>query len=80
MAAMPISDDKKKVYNLTQLRRNCRPKHMKKCGTKKGRKCDTDADTTIIPAPDSVIKSEIKTEKFDSPKNYNTNVKLASTF
>ncbi|KAL4223551.1 hypothetical protein ACF0H5_017021 [Mactra antiquata] len=50
--------NERKTYNLTQLRKNVRPKHMKKCGTKKGRLGDNDIDRTIIPAPDSIIKTK----------------------
>ena len=50
---MPISTDNKKM-NLTQLRWNMRPKHSKRCGTKKGRRGDIDEDA-IIPAPDSTM-------------------------
>ncbi|WAR21723.1 hypothetical protein MAR_015697 [Mya arenaria] len=55
---MSIPKDKK-AYNLTQLRRNFRPKNNKKCGTKKGRKGDTDGETAINPAPDSALKKLI---------------------
>jgi hypothetical protein len=51
---MPVSQDKKK-YNLSQLRRNCRSRPNKKCGTKKGRVGDRD-DDFVNPAPDSAIK------------------------
>ncbi|XP_060607618.1 uncharacterized protein LOC132759787 [Ruditapes philippinarum] len=71
---MPIPDDKK-VFNLTQLRKNCRPKHSKKCGTKKGRFGDNDADIEINPAPDSVLKNTCEKvnatpkSKIMTPKN-----------
>jgi stress-induced morphogen len=67
---MPLPEDKK-VYNLTQLRRNCRPKHQKKCGTKKGRKGDTEMEQTINPAPDSVVKSAQKSDIFNTPVHEN---------
>ena len=54
---MPQPDDKK-VYNLTQLRRNCRTKISKKCGTKRGRKGDDDIQFNA--APDSIIKNNSK--------------------
>ena len=72
---MPIPNDKKKI-NLTQLRWNMRPKHSKRCGTKKGRKGDTD-DNAILPAPDSVMKlnqtSLLQTPINESSINENCN-------
>ncbi|XP_053392535.1 uncharacterized protein LOC123532398 isoform X1 [Mercenaria mercenaria] len=65
---MPIPDEKK-VFNLTQLRKNCRPKHSKKCGTKKGRKGDNDNDTIINPAPDSVVKVFNGGNIFETPNS-----------
>ena len=72
---MPIPNDKKKI-NLTQLRWNMRPKHSKRCGTKKGRKRDTD-DNAILPVPDSVMKlnqtSLLQTPINESSINENCN-------
>lgn len=45
----------KRVYNLTQLRRNQREKPNKKAGKKQPRPCDE--ETIINAAPDSTIKS-----------------------
>ena len=48
---MPIPEGKK-VMNLTQLRKNCRPRNSKKKRYKKGRKGDNDNEI-INAAPDS---------------------------
>jgi len=60
---MPQPDDKK-VYNSTQLRRNCRTKINKKCGTKRGRKGDDDIQVNA--APDSIIKNSSKKDMLTS--------------
>lgn len=63
-AKLSIGDEdgkEKKVYNLTQLRRNHRKKPNKKAGKKKPRPCDDDFEETIInAAPDSSIKNKIE--------------------
>lgn len=67
-AKLSIGDEdgkEKKVYNLTQLRRNHRKKPNKKAGKKKPRPCDDDFEETIINvAPDSSIKNKIEIRKY----------------
>jgi hypothetical protein len=48
--------DEKRVYNLTQLRKNNRERSNKKAGQKPPRPCDEDQLSVINPAPDSVKK------------------------
>ena len=57
--------NEKKVFNLTQLRKNCRPKHSRKCGTKEGGTGDNDFE--VVAAPDSVSRTVIK-NTFNTPK------------
>ena len=51
--------DEKRVYNLTQLRKNSRKRPNKKAGQKASRPCDEDQLSVINPAPDSVKKYSI---------------------
>jgi hypothetical protein len=48
--------DEKRVYNLTQLRKNSRKRPNKKAGKKQPRPCDEDQLSVINPAPDSAKK------------------------
>ena len=48
--------DEKRVYNLTQLRKNSRKRPNKKAGKKQPRPCDEDQLSVINPAPDCAKK------------------------
>ena len=50
--------DKKRVYNLTQLRKNSRKHTNKKAGKRQPRPCDEDQLSVINPAPDSAKKKQ----------------------
>lgn len=54
MTELEENIEEKRIYNLTQLRRNNRKRVNKKEGTKKPRPCDK--DVTVIAAPDSCMK------------------------
>ena len=49
--------DKKRVYKLTQLRKNSRKHTNKKAGKRQPRPCDEDQLSVINPAPDSAKKT-----------------------
>ena len=66
---MPVSGDKKD-FNLTQLRRNVRPKGRP--GRKAPRKDDVNSTVKINPAPDSAVKSKQCEDVFDTPTANNT--------
>lgn len=57
-------DTDKKIYNLTQLRRNHRKKPNKKAGKKRPRPCvDDDEGPLVNGAPDSVYKTKTKLDE-----------------
>ena len=47
----------KRIYNLTQLRKNTRKRPNKRAGRKQPRPCDR--DISIIPAPDSTLQASV---------------------
>ena len=47
----------KRIYNLTQLRKNTRKRPNKRAGRKQPRPCDR--DISIIPAPDSTLQTSL---------------------
>lgn len=52
---LEAEDDKKRICNLTQLRKNSRLRKNKKSGGKRPREGDLDDDLQVNPAPDSIL-------------------------
>lgn len=65
----------KRIYNLTQLRKNSRKRPNKNAGRKQPRPCDT--DISIIPAPDSTLQASfVCSNATIETKNDNTNTEV----
>lgn len=65
---LPTNDKKKRIFSLTQLRKNARKKPDKKSGRKRPRIGDLDK-SIICPAPDSVLSKTLNESEINEVSN-----------